>query len=177
MKKIAIIIRGSVGVGKSTAADGIQKALGSRVSKVTLDDGWAEGEFRYAGDSTRYSDLVSESPILLVELAYGEPAGDVFPGATKNPAEWADILRKDRREIFLFKLSADWETTRKHLARRKQPESDQKAWHARYEEADWKSLPQKLNLQEIEIDTAITPPNMVIDIILATLNKASEKGA
>jgi len=50
-----------------------------------------------------------------VELAWGEPAGLSFPGATKGALEWVNILQKAKRKIFPFLLIADWNDILKRL--------------------------------------------------------------
>jgi hypothetical protein len=55
----------------------------------------------------RYWDLLDQPDVLLIELGFGEPRGQPFHGATKNPGEWLTILESDHRDIFLFALSVD----------------------------------------------------------------------
>ena len=71
-----------------------------------LDDGWAPGEKRFSGP-TRYGDLSGQPDVLIIELGYGEPAGETFPGASKNPREWLSRLEEERREVFFFMLHID----------------------------------------------------------------------
>lgn len=49
-----------------------------------LDDRWGYGEERFSG-SSRYGDLGGQPEVLIIELGYGEPAGEGFPCATRNP--------------------------------------------------------------------------------------------
>ena len=68
-----------------------------------LDDGWVPGEKRFS-EPTRYEDLSGQPEVLIVELGYGEPAGERFPDATENPREWLSGLEQEGREIFFFML-------------------------------------------------------------------------
>ena len=71
-----------------------------------LDGGWGHGEKRFSGPS-RYGDLGCQPQVLIIELGYGEPAGEGFPGATRNPREWISNLENDGREVFFFLLHVD----------------------------------------------------------------------
>ncbi len=68
-----------------------------------LDDGWGPGEKRFSGP-IRYGDLSGQPDVLIIELGFGEPVGEKFLGATKNPREWLSSLEQEGREIFLFVL-------------------------------------------------------------------------
>ena len=70
---------------------------------VNLDDGWCSGEKRFRGQD-RYSDLVDDADVLIVELGYGEPLPETFPGASRNPNEWMTVLQTSGRQVFLFML-------------------------------------------------------------------------
>ncbi len=52
---------------------------------------------------------------MLVELAWGEPSGLAFPGATRGANEWVAILQKAKRTIFPFLLTAEWRDILKRL--------------------------------------------------------------
>ena len=105
----AIILRGPPGVGKSAVRNLLQGHLGASTRFINLDAYWGKNEWRYAQPNFRYADLqLATEPVLLVELAWGEPEGLSFPGATRGANEWVEILRKVKREIFPFLLTAEW---------------------------------------------------------------------
>lgn len=105
----AIILRGPPGVGKSAVRNLLRQHLGDSARFINLDSYWEKNEWRYAEPDFRYADLqLATEPVLLVELAWGEPDNLAFPGATRGANEWVSILRKVNREIFPFLLTADW---------------------------------------------------------------------
>ena len=105
----AIILRGPPGVGKSAVRSQLQRYLGRAARHIDLDAYWGKEEWRYAQPDFRYADLqLATEPVLLVELAWGEPAGLSFPGATRGAKEWVTILQKAKRQIFPFLLMAKW---------------------------------------------------------------------
>jgi len=103
-RTVAIVLRGAPGAGKSPVTDALQERYSlSKSSRVSLDTFWGTGQKRFAG-YCRYWDLRDQPDVLIIELGYGEPAGQSFAGATKNPREWVSILENDGREIFFFLL-------------------------------------------------------------------------
>lgn len=103
-RRVAIVLRGAPGSGKSPVADALREPYPlSMSSHVSLDTLWGPGQKRFAGHC-RYSDLRDQPDVLIIELGYGEPKGKSFLGATKNPREWVSILENDGREIFFFLL-------------------------------------------------------------------------
>jgi hypothetical protein len=75
-----------------------------------LDAYWGPGEWRYEERAFRYADLLlAPEPVLVMELAWGEPPDLTFPGATTGAQEWVNVLRRTAREIFAFLLRAQWE--------------------------------------------------------------------
>jgi hypothetical protein len=104
-RKIAIVLRGPMGGGKSTVTSALQEIYSlPKNSHVELDQFWGEGQKRYVG-SCRYWDLRDQADVLIIQLGYGEPAGERFFGASRNPREWVSILEADMREVFFFLLS------------------------------------------------------------------------
>jgi hypothetical protein len=115
----AIILRGPPGVGKSAVRKLLQSRLGKAARHIDLDAYWGKGEWRYAQPEFRYADLqLATEPVLVVELAWGEPDGLAFPGATRGADEWMRILQKAKREIFPFFLTAEWNAIFKRLTDR-----------------------------------------------------------
>lgn len=113
-RKVAIVLRGSPGAGKSTVANALQ-VLYPQNCRVELDRYWGPGEKRFAG-TCRYWDLRNQPDVLIIELGYGEPAGESFPGATKNPREWVSILENDGREVFFFLLDIQESETKRRVS-------------------------------------------------------------
>ena len=114
-----IILRGPPGVGKSAVLDQLRSHLGKAARHINLDAYWGKDEWRYSQPDFRYADLqLATEPVLLVELAWGEPAGLPFPGATRGANEWVDILQKAKRKIFPFLLIAEWNDILKRLLAR-----------------------------------------------------------
>ncbi|MCI0589042.1 MAG: hypothetical protein L0323_19670 [Planctomycetes bacterium] len=101
-RKTAVVLRGPPCGGKSTVGSELARQLASSVL-VSLDDGWNPSERRFKKDG-RYADLVSNAETLIIELGFGEPAGESFPGATREPAAWLKVLREAGRSIHLFLL-------------------------------------------------------------------------
>ncbi len=115
----AIILRGPPGVGKSAVCTVLRGHLGKSARHINLDSYWGKGEWRYAQPEFRYADLqIATDPVLVVELAWGEPDGLVFPGATRGAGEWIGILQRVKREVFPFFLTADWNDILKRLTAR-----------------------------------------------------------
>jgi energy-coupling factor transporter ATP-binding protein EcfA2 len=93
---VGIVLRGPPGAGKTSVAKALLSLLGAELSGfIVLDQGWLPGEFRFVGGLSRYDDLRAfRRRVLILELGWGEPLGEVFPGATRNPAEWAEVVRR-----------------------------------------------------------------------------------
>ena len=115
-RKIAIVLRGPPCGGKTSVACEVARQLASPVTFISLDDGWSHGEQRFKNDG-RYSDLASDVQTLIVELGFGEPVGESFAGATRDPNAWLKILRESGRSVFLFLLQPPLEETFRRIAR------------------------------------------------------------
>src|SRR5260370_30395723 len=112
MTRIAIVLRGPTGSGKSTVRKTIAvkcAAAGITCACVTLDQGWAQGEWRaraVGAPATRYADLGGRraEAVLLVELRLGEPKDTLRPetGATRRPPEWGSVLHSAGRVLHYF---------------------------------------------------------------------------
>jgi hypothetical protein len=83
--------------------------LGTNARFINLDAHWSPGEARYISWPHAYADiLLAREPILVMELAGGEPPGLDRPGAVQGAREWLDVLNETRRVAFLFRLSCNW---------------------------------------------------------------------
>jgi len=112
----------------------------------------------------------------VLELNWGEPIGEGFPGATRNPWEWAEILTNDGRELRLFRLTARpaevVRRARERFAKRGQGPTarDARSWIAWYERhPDVVRLPTCLESVEVVLDTTRLTPELVAEVILAKL--------
>ncbi len=99
----AVVLRGPPCGGKSKVAGELKKQLTSSSALVSLDEGWGRDEKRFRDDG-RYSDLISPVDTLIVELGFGEPIGESFHGATRDPGAWLRVLREAGRSVKLFLL-------------------------------------------------------------------------
>ena len=134
-RKVAIVLRGPPGAGKTSLANALQALYRlPRNSHVVLDAFWGKGEKRIAS-SCRYWDLRDQSDVLIIELGYGEPLSESFTGATKNPREWISILENDGREVFFFLLQISQSEAVRRVSRRTDLTSEYaQAAHDRYKE-------------------------------------------
>jgi hypothetical protein len=115
----AIILRGPPGVGKSAVCKLLRSHIGESARHIDLDAYWGKGEWRYSHPEFRYADLqLAQEPVLIVELAWGEPDGLAFPGATRGADEWMGMLQQAKREVVAFYLTAEWGDILKRLTER-----------------------------------------------------------
>lgn len=168
----AIILRGPPGVGKSAVRKLLQARLGKSARHIDLDAFWGRGEWRYAQPEFRYADLqLATEPVLVVELAWGEPPGLAFPGATRGAQEWMGLLRRAGREVFPFFLTAEWSAILKRLTDRhgREEQHDVLAELGRasfYEHKHYLfSYPQELGITERTIDTTGKDAESVAEVI------------
>ena len=119
----AIILRGPPCGGKTTVAVALRQRLPSN-HFVSLDDGWGVGELRFlAGEA--YSDLNTGADVLLVELGFGEPVGEAFAGATRDPMKWLNVLANGGRSVHLFLLKPPFDEVRHRIAKDRPPHMHQ----------------------------------------------------
>lgn len=116
-ESIAIVLHGPPGVGKSTVAAELMK-LRPDAALVSLDDGWSMGERPLQIPGRKYLDLWKANPLLLIELACGEPADLNHEGATRGAEEWVRQLRGNGRKVLSFLLWADWSDAVQRLSDR-----------------------------------------------------------
>ena len=175
---LAVVLHGPTGVGKTEVAKRILHATGSSMEgPIVLDDGWAWGERRYGGGQARYEDLRGLTDhVVVLELGWGEPIGEGFPGATRNPAEWAQILTNEGRELRLFRLTGrPAEIVRRAKERfAKTGEGarahDAKHWIGLYERhPDVVGFSKRLGTAEVVVDTTGLTPEQVAEVILTKL--------
>jgi thymidylate kinase len=119
-RKIAIVLRGPPGSGKTEVAQVLEGLFSGRCAFVNLDQFWVQGEKRFVG-SCRYWDLDDPRDVLIIELGYGEPWPRSFDGATRNPKEWLRVLQNAKREVFLFRLDVPVEETLARTCHRMRP--------------------------------------------------------
>jgi hypothetical protein len=131
-QKVAVILRGPPGAGKTPVADELRKRGRGTTGFARLDDFWCFGEKRFAGHC-RYWDLADNADALIVELGYGEPSPEVFLGASRNPGEWLTVLEAAGREVFFFLLWIPLAEALKRKQGRMEPNDVQIA-HRRYDE-------------------------------------------
>ena len=109
-RRVAVVLHGPPTAGKSQVGQEIQGRYESeRVELISLDAGWAPGERRHTGGRGRYEDLRNaQAPILILELACGEPTDLSFRGATRGAQEWVSVLQDSGRLVFPFLLWLEW---------------------------------------------------------------------
>jgi hypothetical protein len=169
----AVILRGPPGVGKSAVRKSLQYHLGKSGRHIDLDAHWGRGEWRYAHPEFRYADLqLAAEPVVVVELAWGEPDGLAFPGATRGADEWMGILQRAGRELFPFFLTAQWGDILKRLTDRHGREGHHNVlaelgrasfYEHRHHLFNYPELP---GVAERTIDTTGKPPEDVAEEII-----------
>jgi shikimate kinase len=169
----AIILRGPPGVGKSAVRKLLQRRLGEWVRHIDLDAYWGKDEWRYSQAAFRYADLqLAPEPILVVEFAWGEPAGLAFPGATRGANEWMGLLRNAGREIYPFYLTAQWGDILNRLNERhgREGHHDVLAELGRASFHEHKhylfSYPEGLGITEHTIDTTGKDADSVAEVVM-----------
>jgi hypothetical protein len=174
--KRAIILRGPPCSGKSSVSCELFQRLKTTAKFVSLDDGWNPGERRFKNDG-RYVDLESDAETLVIELGFGEPNGESFAGATRNPNEWLTVLKNAKRSVHVFLLQPSAEEVFRRIAHDRKAEDQEyfrcAAW--RYYRADGvcthEAFGQRLGgaLSEHVIDTGQEPKEATASRILQAI--------
>jgi len=171
-KRLAVVLRGPMGVGKSTLRKSFRQKFCS-FTDVDFDE-------RYNRTSNRYGDLCGlPHELLFIEICCGEPHDLSFPGPSRDAETWTTLLKNDGREILFFRLWIDWETSMEKIQERirKSGKKESLLWarviHCAYQNnLDIVSLPPTLAHQEINIDTTGKDLKAVEDIIESRIRKA-----
>jgi hypothetical protein len=164
-KKIAVVLRGPMGVGKSTVADQVCRLLNAG-AKIVLDDHYeARGRERDALFTGRQNDA------LVIELGCGEPLDLTFNGFTRDAEAWCGLLRQAGREVYFFKLWADWATVHQNMASRRSSHLlSATLWHRAYSTGlDIVTLPSPLRGLEQTINVDSKSPTQVAEEIVAAI--------
>ncbi len=166
--KLAVIIRGTMGSGKTTIIDELRKLVGYDSSeRICLDEWWGKGQFRELEGI--YSDVEKVSkPVVFVELAYG---CDGRP--TKQPKEWTNILHKKGYDIYSFRLRVSKDTAIKRVEGRKNMWKSEHAceWYDGYENensryySDINNFSKIIGTEEFIIENEIHSPKEVAESI------------
>lgn len=121
-RKIAIVLRGPTGVGKSCVMEVLAGRLNPALT-ANLDGGWGASERRCRG-LDRYCDLRAGAEIrtIIIELAWGEPTDVALSGATRNPEEWWNLLEHQGFAVHSFLLMAEKCELKRRVERRAQME-------------------------------------------------------
>ena len=172
--RIAVVLRGPTGFGKTEVGEALLRSLAQRPNQlINLDNGWSDQEYRCTRVPERYHDLGSrQEPELVIELANGEPVRHVLeflrmpgsvdssfwrrapgPGATVNPLEWVTLLRSDGCEVRSFLLSADWGV----ICMRRKDFPHLERWHQLYREPDWLTFASRAGIPEERINSDVSP--------------------
>jgi hypothetical protein len=173
--RAALILRGPPCGGKTTIATRIRQRLPSS-HFVSLDDGWGTDEIRFRG-ADAYADLDSGADVLLVELGFGEPLGEAFLGATRDPMKWLNVLADSGRSIHLFLLKPPLDELRRRIARDRDSSMQQYFFAAalRYERggicaAELFADRLTAGYRETLIDTSAEPVSAVADRVIAAVS-------
>lgn len=178
--RLAIVLRGPVAVGKTTVGWVLLSKLGQATGIINLDNEWGSRERRSRGGSERYADLENrEESILVLELAYGEP--NLFGpngtvnlgaslGATRNPKEWVDIIKRQGHEVISFVIWDTWEHVQERLRNRVQESSATlRALYDLYQQHEWIEFHTTADIREVRIDANGKNPIEVASDILGEL--------
>ena len=176
-EKIAIVLHGPPCCWKTTVKDKIVEALKDKpVRFVSLDRYWVPEDPKFRGGPYGYQDLQEAvEPVLVIELAQGEPPDYQFPGATRAARVWVDVLDATNRRICAYRL---WvrEAEFEERLRNRPGENRVSMEHKRQIYQDYvngvlttRFDPDIVELAEKNIDTSTAPfnsPEKVADWIL-----------
>jgi hypothetical protein len=119
-ERIAVILHGPPAAGKSMISAEICRRLGAEAKAINLDDGWGgPDDQRDRSRASGYSDIQGATErVLVIELAYGEPAAANGKGATREAERWVNLLREDGRKLYAYLLWRTWPDAGQQLFRR-----------------------------------------------------------
>ncbi|MDA4136820.1 MAG: ATP-binding protein [Thaumarchaeota archaeon] len=163
-KKIAVVIRGPSGAGKTPLIKELTRNLSKeiRVRCIILD--------RHSGVSSNHRprsyhnlDSLSEDCIL-VELGDG---GD----ATRNPQKWVDKLTSQGYAVYLFLLEATLDELRKRTATRADwtDAFTVGSWNCYRYDPNFIDFAKKLGLPQVVLDTLQTNTSEAAQTVLKSL--------
>jgi shikimate kinase len=170
---IAILLHGPSGVGKSTIGRLLlEKFCLNPNDLVNLDLGWGANLGSERLGPNPYDDLRTNDPVLVMELATGEPRGHPDRrGAIRNPEEWRKVLREEEKRLFPFFLWAEWTVIEQRVRSREKGEvytspSAARQWYALYEKRDKRvTFPLEAGIVECRVTTDRSAGEIVKEII------------
>jgi hypothetical protein len=117
--------------------------------------------------------LLSTEPILIAQLALGEPPDLSFGGATRAAQEWFVALQQSEREVFPFLLSLDWTDAASRIPSRPHAKNDifgllrDFGLYALFEHGhDLAMFPTFAGLNEVKLSTSGRTPDQLADEIM-----------
>ncbi|BDB97496.1 hypothetical protein [Saccharolobus caldissimus] len=168
--KIAIVLRGPPGSGKSTVISELREFLLKQFSVNCEVEVLDKFDLNIEKPNNRtYVNLrntISKNPqCILIELGWGD-------GATSNPKDWIELLEKAGFKIFLFKLTAPKDVIIDRVSRRYNkgigppPEMALKIYDWYENNLDFVTFPKKVGLNEVVIDTSMFKVKEIVTYIL-----------
>ena len=157
-KKLAIVVRGPVGAGKTTLIKELETRLSKERSVRSINLDIHSGvSSNHRPRSYHNLDLVTVDCVL-IELTDG---GD----ATKNPHKWVDKLTSQGYSVRLFVLDAPLDELRRRTAIRE-------GWNDAFTVGSWNSYKYDPNFIDFAKKLGMTQP--VIDTVHVTAAEATE---
>jgi hypothetical protein len=159
---LAVLLHGPSGVGKTA----VGRVLLGGNDPIILDSGWNSGELRYVGGPARYADLKRNDDAIVFEIGCAEPMDLREPGATRNPQEWLQVIQREQRKLFAFKLWADWNAIEIRARQRNSNLLGIRLWYDLYcGHSELTTFPSSAGINELTIDTTnMTPLDVANEI-------------